>query len=205
MTFVVKEIFKTLQGEGFWTGVPAVFCRFAGCNLWSGREEDRASAVCRFCDTDFVGGIKFPIPIFLVEAIEAVWGDDKRHRRVVFTGGEPGLQLTDGLIDAMHDKMFATHVETNGTIELPENVRWVTLSPKADTELRQLDCNELKVVWPQNIDLEKLRDKVNGTYSYLQPMDGPNVKENTAACIEYVQNHPWWRLSVQTHKMVGLR
>lgn len=205
MTFMVKEIFKTLQGEGFWTGTPAVFCRFTGCNLWSGREDDRASAVCKFCDTDFVGGHKFVTATSLAEAIEAEWGKNNHNRRVIFTGGEPGLQLTNKLIDLMHEKLFATHIETNGTIKLPENAWWITLSPKAETELQQFDCNELKVAWPQNIDLEGLREQVSGSYNYLQPIDGPRLKENTTACIEYIQAHPWWRLSVQTHKLVGLR
>jgi 7-carboxy-7-deazaguanine synthase len=201
VTYTVKEIFKTIQGEGFWSGAPAVFCRFTGCNLWSGREEDRAAAVCKFCDTDFVGGNKFPMAILLAEAIESAWGDDRRNRRVVFTGGEPGLQLSDGLIDALHDKLFATHIETNGTIELPQNCRWITLSPKAETKLRQLYAHELKVVWPQNIDLEPLRERIGATYDYLQPMDGPQLVENTAAVVAYVKDHPWWRVSTQAHKV----
>jgi 7-carboxy-7-deazaguanine synthase (Cx14CxxC type) len=204
MTFTVHSIFKTIQGEGHWAGASAVFCRFAGCNLWSGREEDRATAICKFCDTEFRHGNKFPMCIFLAEAVEDKWGDSRRNRRVVFTGGEPGLQLTDGLIDALHDKLFATHVETNGTIELPPNVRWVTLSPKAGTELRQLDCNELKVAWPQNIDLEGLYNRFKPSFSYLQPIYGPQLKENTAAVIEYVQAHPWWRVGIQTHKIMGV-
>jgi organic radical activating enzyme len=142
--------------------------------------------------------------ILLAEAIESKWGDSRCNRRVVFTGGEPGLQLTDGLIDAMHDKLFSTHIETNGTIELPSNVRWVTLSPKANTELRQLDCNELKVAWPQNIHLEKLLDRFKPSFSYLQPIDGPDIKKNIDAVIEYVQAHPWWRVSIQTHKLMEI-
>jgi len=172
--------------------------------LWSGREEDRANAICKFCDTEFRGGHKFPMCIFLAEAIEAEWGDSKRNRRVVFTGGEPGLQLRDGLIDALHDKLFATHVETNGTIELPRNVRWVTVSPKAGTKLYQLDANELKVAWPQDIDLEKTLEFYGAALNYLQPIDGPNLKENIARCIGYVQTHPWWRISIQTHKVMGI-
>jgi 7-carboxy-7-deazaguanine synthase (Cx14CxxC type) len=205
MTFTVHSIFKTIQGEGHYAGASAVFCRFAGCNLWSGREEDRANAICRFCDTEFVGGMKFPMAILLAEAIEAAWGDDRKNRRVVFTGGEPGLQLSDGLIDALHDKMFATHVETNGTIELPQNCRWITLSPKADTELRQLEANELKVVWPQDIDLEPLRERIGATFNYLQPMDSPQLAENTASVVAYVTDHPWWRISIQAHKTWGIR
>jgi 7-carboxy-7-deazaguanine synthase (Cx14CxxC type) len=205
MTFTVKAIFKTIQGEGYWAGSAAVFCRFAGCNLWSGREEDRANAICKFCDTEFRGGHKFPMCIFLAEAIEDKWGDSKRNRRVVFTGGEPGLQLTDGLIDALNDKLFATHVETNGTIELPPNVRWVTLSPKAGTELRQLDCNELKVAWPQDIDLEKLRNRLfEPAVCFLQPIDGPYLARNIATVVEYVKDHPWWRISTQIHKAIGV-
>lgn len=204
MTYTVKEIFKTIQGEGFWMGTPAVFCRFSGCNLWSGREEDRQTAICKFCDTDFVGGNKFPMAILLAEAVEAVWGNDRRNRRVVFTGGEPGLQLTDGLIDAMHDKSFSTHIETNGTIELPLNARWITLSPKANTELRQVGANELKVVWPQNIDIEPLRERIGAPFNYLQPMYGPALAENTRAIVAYVKDHPWWRVSLQTHKAMGI-
>lgn len=204
MTYTVHSIFKTIQGEGFWAGTPAVFCRFAGCNLWSGREEDRATATCKFCDTDFVGGRKFPMVDLLVNAIEYKWGDSRRNRMVVFTGGEPGLQVTAGLIDALHERLFATHIETNGTVELPGNVRWVTLSPKAGTKLQQLDCNELKVVWPQDIDLEKMLERASGPYNYLVPMDGPNLAENTAACVEYVQTHPWWRLGIQAHKTWGI-
>jgi 7-carboxy-7-deazaguanine synthase len=204
MTFTVHSIFRTIQGEGFWVGNSAVFCRFAGCNLWSGRERDRAQAICKFCDTDFVGGNKFSMAILLAEAIEAAWGDSRRNRRVVLTGGEPGLQLTEGLIDALHDKLFATHIETNGTVELPENCRWITLSPKANTELRQLDANELKIVWPQNIDLELLRERIGAPLNYLQPMDGPQLAENTAAVVAYIKDHPWWRVSTQTHKIWGI-
>lgn len=203
MTYTVHSIFKTIQGEGFWAGATAVFCRFAGCNLWSGREKDRATAICKFCDTEFVGGHKFPsaLPLFLAEAIESAWGDSKRNRRVVFTGGEPGLQLSEGLVEALRDKMFATHVETNGTIVLPPNCQWVTISPKAGTELRQPNANELKVVWPQDINLEKLREKIGCAINYLQPMDGPNIKENIASVIAYVQEHPWWRVGIQAHKV----
>jgi 7-carboxy-7-deazaguanine synthase (Cx14CxxC type) len=204
MIFTVKEIFKTIQGEGYWAGSAAVFCRFAGCNLWSGRDKDRTDGCSAWCDTDFIGGDKFPLVNLLAETIEARWGDGRQNRRVVFTGGEPGLQLTEELIDAMHDKLFATHVETNGTVELPSNVRWVTLSPKANTNLRQLDCNELKVAWPQDIDLERLHDTIGPVISYLQPIDGPNLKVNTAAVIAYVETHPWWRISIQAHKVISV-
>ena len=205
MTFTVHSLFKTIQGEGFWSGASAVFCRFAGCNLWSGREQDRAKAICKFCDTEFRHGMQFPMANLLAEAIEAEWGDSRRNRRVVLTGGEPGLQITPGLIDALNDKLFATHVETNGTIILPENCRWVTISPKAGTEISCSQGDELKVVWPQDIDLEALRDRIGTRYCYLQPMDGPNREANTRLCIDYVLAHPWWHLSVQTHKFVGIQ
>ncbi|HEY2242613.1 MAG TPA: 7-carboxy-7-deazaguanine synthase [Xanthobacteraceae bacterium] len=203
MTYTVHSIFKTLQGEGFHAGRSAVFCRFAGCNLWSGREKDRASAVCKFCDTEFVGGAKFPTVAALADAIAEVWGVGAAHRIVVFTGGEPGLQLDRELIDALQLRSFASHVETNGTIELP-SVRWITLSPKAGAPLRQLEANELKIAWPQQLDLEALYHRIGAAFSYLQPIDGPELKANTAACIDYVQGHPWWRLSTQTHKFIGV-
>lgn len=204
MTFTVHSLFKTIQGEGYHTGRPAVFCRFAGCNLWSGREQDRAKAICKFCDTEFRHGMQFPMANFLAEAIEAEWGDDRRNRMVVLTGGEPGLQITPGLIDALNDKLFATHVETNGTIQLPDNCRWVVISPKAGTEICCSQGDELKVVWPQDIDLEKLREKIGTRYCYLQPMDGPELAGNTRLCIDYVLAHPWWHLSLQTHKFAGI-
>lgn len=174
MTFTVHRIFRTLQGEGYHAGRAAVFCRFAGCNLWSGHEKDRASAVCKFCDTVFVGGDKYATARDLADAIAAAWGDDVRNRMVVFTGGEPGLQLTPELIDEMHSRLFATHVETNGTRDLPGNVRWITLSPKAGAELRLWEANELKVAWPQKIDLEGLRDRIGANFCYLQPIAGPD-------------------------------
>lgn len=204
MTFTVHSLFKTIQGEGYHTGRPAVFCRFAGCNLWSGREEDRANAICKFCDTEFRHGTKYPMCIFLAEAIEACWGDSKRNRTVVMTGGEPGLQITPGLIDALNEKLFAVHVETNGTIQLPDNCRWITVSPKAGTRIYAEQGDELKVVWPQDVDLEKTRERIGTRYCYLQPMDGPKLAENTRLCIDYVLAHPWWHLSLQTHKFAGI-
>ena len=142
--------------------------------------------------------------VFLAEAIEAAWGDSKRNRRVVFTGGEPGLQLTDGLVDALNDKLFATHVETNGTIELPPHIRWITVSPKAGTTLKQTGAHELKIVWPQDINIEKTREQIGAPFNYLQPMDGSRLVYNTAEVVAYVKDHPWWRVSTQTHKMMGI-
>jgi 7-carboxy-7-deazaguanine synthase (Cx14CxxC type) len=203
MTFTVHSIFKTIQGEGYWAGSTAVFCRFAGCNLWSGREQDRADGCSAWCDTDFVGGSKFGHDN-LVAAIQNCWGEEIRSRRVVFTGGEPGLQLDGKLIEALNMRLFASHVETNGTVELPDHLRWVTLSPKANTELKQLDCNELKVAWPQDLDLEQLHRRINPTAAFLQPIDGPRLKENTAVAVAYVKAHPWWRISIQTQKVMGI-
>lgn len=213
MTYSVKEIFYTLQGEGLQAGKPAVFCRFSGCNLWSGREEDRASAVCRFCDTDFVGtdgtlGGKFATPQHLAGTIASLWPkDDCMHRLVVMTGGEPLLQLDSHLIDALHDLNFKVAVETNGTIAAPREIDWICVSPKAGAPFVQTEGNELKLVYPQ---AELLPDALHAfdlrfDHYLLQPMDGPSAHENTAAAIEYCQEHPQWRLSLQSHKMIGIR
>jgi 7-carboxy-7-deazaguanine synthase (Cx14CxxC type) len=213
MTYSVKEVFYTLQGEGVQAGKPAVFCRFAGCNLWSGREIDRAAAVCRFCDTDFVGtdgtlGGKYTTAAELTDRIEALWpAADDRHRLVVMTGGEPLLQLDRALIDALHARGFRIAVETNGTIAAPEGIEWVCVSPKAGAPLVQTQGNELKLVYPQpdlmphDLPWPKLRFE----HYLLQPMDGPATVQNTAAAVAYCQANPQWRLSVQTHKMLGIR
>ena len=211
MTYSIKEIFYTLQGEGTHAGRPAVFCRFAGCNLWSGREEDRASAQCRFCDTDFVGtdgtrGGKYLDAAALADAIAGHCPAGRTDRRfTVLTGGEPGLQVDAALIDALHARRFDIAIETNGTIALAPGIDWICVSPKAGTSVIQREGHELKLVYPQEglapADLADWRfDNLR-----LQPMDGPLVRENTALAIDYCLKHPEWRLSVQTHKHLGIR
>ncbi len=216
--YTVKELFPTLQGEGAHAGRAAVFCRFAGCNLWSGREEDRATAVCQFCDTDFVGsdgvgGGKFANAAQLADAIEQAWNSTSagpQQRYVVFTGGEPLLQLDSALIDALHGKGFAVAIETNGTIKVPKGVDWVCVSPKAGSDLIVLQADEIKVVIPQvghdSIDSLLGRfEKMDYQNRFLQAMDGPNLQENMALAVRLCQKRPLWRLSVQTHKMIGIR
>ena len=216
--YTVKELFPTLQGEGAHAGRAAVFCRFAGCNLWSGREEDRATAVCQFCDTDFVGsdgvgGGKFETASLLADTIEEVWNSTlagPQQRYVVFTGGEPLLQLDTDLIDALHAKGFAIAIETNGTIKVPKGVDWVCVSPKAGSELIVLQADEIKLVIPQqgHVSLESLLarfEKMDYRNRFLQAMDGPNLQENLALAVRLCQKRPLWRLSVQTHKMIGIR
>ncbi len=213
MTYSVKEVFYTLQGEGLQAGMPAVFCRFSGCNLWSGREEDRSVAVCRFCDTDFVGvdgtlGGKYASAADLADRIVSLWpaGED-RFRLVVLTGGEPLLQVDRALTDALHTRGFRIAVETNGTIEAPAGIDWICVSPKAGAPWVQTHGNELKLVYPQpgllpdDIDWSALRFE----HCLLQPMDGPQVVQATEAAIAYCQAHPRWRLSIQTHKMLRIR
>jgi 7-carboxy-7-deazaguanine synthase len=210
MSYQVKEIFYTLQGEGANAGTPAVFCRFAGCNLWSGREQDRSTAQCQFCDTDFVGtdgtlGGKYESAKLLAETIAAQWPLNAVHRFVVFTGGEPLLQVDTALIAAMHAEGFRIAVETNGTIAAPEGIDWVCVSPKAGTQWVQREGHELKVVWPQfGIDL-KLLAATNFEHKFLQPMDNVMQAENTQDCIKMCLANPVWRLSVQTHKVTGIR
>lgn len=212
MTYSVKEVFYTLQGEGLQVGMPAVFCRFAGCNLWSGREEDRSRAVCQFCDTDFVGtdgvlGGKFATAGALADHIAALWpSHDQMHRLVVLTGGEPLLQVDECLIDALHERHFRIALETNGTLAAPEGIDWVCVSPKAGAPLVQLKGQELKLVYPQpTLMPDSLPlDTLQFDHYLLQPMDGPNRTRNTTDAIAYCQAHPKWRLSVQTHKMIGI-
>ena len=210
MTYSVKEIFLTLHGEGAHAGRAAVFCRFAGCNLWSGREEDRASAVCRFCDTDFVGtdgtkGGKYHTSEKLAQAIAEEWKGAGDARFVVLTGGEPLLQVDTALIKALHGKGFEIAVETNGTIQPPPGLDWVCVSPKAGVELVVREGDEMKLVYPQDgIKPEDVSGLAFTRFS-LQPMDGPDLAENTARAIEYCLEHPRWRLSVQTHKTIGIR
>ena len=211
MSYQVKEIFYTLQGEGSHAGRPAVFCRFAGCNLWSGREQDRATAVCRFCDTDFVGtdgtlGGKFKDADTLADQIEAQWpASDRAHRFVVMTGGEPLLQVDGALIAALHARGFQIAVETNGTITAPPGIDWICVSPKAGAPWIQREGHELKLVWPQPaFDLDEL-EAAAFTHRYLQPMDNPERQRNTEACIQLCLERPAWRLSLQTHKITGIR
>lgn len=210
MSYQVKEIFYTLQGEGGNAGRPAVFCRFAGCNLWSGREQDRATAACRFCDTDFVGtdgtlGGKFADAELLADQIEALWPAGAGHRLVVMTGGEPLLQLDAALIATLHARGFAIAVETNGSIAAPAGIDWLCVSPKAGAPWVQREGQELKLVWPQpGFDLAEL-EAANFTQRYLQPMDNPQRGDNTRACIALCMQRPAWRLSLQTHKITGIR
>ena len=209
MTYSVKEIFLTLQGEGGQAGKAAVFCRFAGCNLWTGREQDRHKAICTFCDTDFVGtdgegGGKFATPEALVAAVEAAWTGGPDDRLVVCTGGEPLLQLDSRLIDAFHARRFMIAVETNGTVEAPTGIDWVCVSPKADAPVVQTSGQELKLVYPQDKALPERFAALNFERFYLQPMDGPDRERNTHLAVAYCLSHPQWRLSVQTHKYLGL-
>jgi len=212
MAYSVKEIFYTLQGEGGQAGMPAVFCRFAGCNLWSGRESDRANAVCRFCDTDFVGtdgtlGGKYAQAEALAAQIESQWpAAQTGHRLTVITGGEPLLQLDAPLIDALHARGFRIAVESNGTIAAPPGIDWLCISPKAGAPWVQQEGQELKVVWPQpGLDLDELARTGRFANRFLQPMDGPDQAANIALCIETCMRHPGWRLSLQTHKLTGIR
>lgn len=210
MAYSVKEMFLTLQGEGAQAGRAAVFCRFAGCNLWSGREEDRADAQCRFCDTDFVGldgtgGGRFGDAEALARAIAATWGEAGRDRRfVVFTGGEPLLQLDASAIAAVHALGFEIAVETNGTLAAPEGLDWICVSPKAGTALKQTRGQELKLVFPQEGLAPEAFADLDFTHFFLQPMDGPERMRNTQAAVAYCLANPRWRLSVQTHKMIGI-
>lgn len=210
MTYSVKEIFYTLQGEGAQTGRAAVFCRFAGCNLWTGREEERDTATCQFCDTDFVGvgveGGKFHSAQELAEAVAVRWpaanGDG---RFVVCTGGEPLLQLDDSAIGALQARGFQVAVETNGTKPAPNSLDWVCVSPKAGAPLVQHTGNELKLVYPQPGAPPELFETLNFEHFFLQPMDGPDRERNTRLAVAYCLRHPQWRLSLQTHKLLGLR
>jgi 7-carboxy-7-deazaguanine synthase len=209
MSYAVKEIFLTLQGEGGQAGRPAVFCRFAGCNLWSGREQDRASAVCTFCDTDFVGmdgpgGGRFADADALAAAIEAAWTGGPDERLTVLTGGEPLLQVDSTLIDALHARGFSIALETNGTLPVPPGIDWICVSPKAEAPVVQTHGQELKLVYPQEKALPERFEGLDFERFLLQPMDGPDRAANTEAAIAYCLRHPRWRLSVQTHKYLGI-
>lgn len=210
MTYLVKEIFFTLQGEGFNTGSPAVFCRFSGCNLWTGHEKHRSIAVCQFCDTDFVGtdgpgGGRFKTAADLARAVADAWTpSSSENRLVVCTGGEPLLQMDAEVVDALHAAGFRIAIETNGTCEPPPGIDWICMSPKAGADLILKSGDELKLVVPQDgldpADLERL----DFAHYFLQPMDGPDREKNTALAVEYCLEHPRWRLSLQTHKYLGI-
>jgi 7-carboxy-7-deazaguanine synthase (Cx14CxxC type) len=206
--YAVKEVFYTLQGEGANAGRAAVFCRFAGCNLWSGREEDRARADCQFCDTDFVGtdgegGGRFATADDLAAACAAVAGDAGPDL-VVLTGGEPMLQVDTALIDALHARGFTIAIETNGTLPVAPGIDWVCVSPKAGTDLQQRSGDELKLVYPQAGLMPDAVASLAFAHRFLQPMDGPDAAANTQAAIAYCKAHPAWRLSLQTHKLLGI-
>lgn len=210
--YSVKEMYFTLQGEGAHSGRSAVFLRFSGCNLWTGREADRAKAVCSFCDTDFVGtdgpgGGKFASGAELASAVEEIWSaqvvkDSQRY--IVCTGGEPLLQLDEAAIDALHELGFEIGVETNGTQPAPQGIDWICVSPKADAPLQLTTGNELKLVFPQSLAPPERFEQLEFEYFFLQPMDGPDAQENTRLTVDYCLQHPQWRLSLQTHKYIGL-
>jgi 7-carboxy-7-deazaguanine synthase len=209
--YAIKEIFFTLQGEGFHTGRAAVFCRFAGCNLWTGREADRETAICSFCDTDFVGmgpeGGRFVGPSELADAIASAWPHERNdaYRFVVCTGGEPLLQLDAPLVRALHDRAFQVAIETNGTRLPPDGVDWICVSPKARADLVLSNGNELKLVYPQEGAEPERYESLAFDHFFLQPMDGPALVDNTKAAVRYCQQHPRWRLSLQTHNLLGIR
>lgn len=210
MTYSMKEMFATLQGEGAQAGRAAIFIRFAGCNLWTGREQDRASAVCQFCDTDFVGtdgvgGDKFKSAGALAVAASALWpATDKGRRYTVLTGGEPMMQVDDALVEALHEEGFEIAIETNGTLQVHEGIDWVCVSPKAGAEFVQNSGNELKVVFPQEgLDLSGY-ENLDFEHFFLQPLDGSELGENTRAATDWCLKHPRWKLSLQTHKLIGI-
>ena len=208
-TYTIKETFYSIQGEGFHCGRPAVFLRFTGCNLWSGREEDREDAICSFCDTDFVGidgegGGKFATARDLATHVRSFWPDDSRPF-VVCTGGEPLLQLNKGLIDALHDEQCEIAVETNGTVHPPDGLDWICVSPKAGSDLVVKSGDELKLVFPQTGAPPEDFHKLTFSHFFLQPMDGPDVEANTKAVLEYCLAQPQWKVSLQVHKLLGVR
>ncbi len=210
MSYTVKEIFYTLQGEGANAGRAAVFCRFSGCNLWTGREEDRSRAMCRFCDTDFVGtgpeGGRFENADSLAAAVERAWrGDADARRFVVCTGGEPLLQVDDALIRSLRSRGFVVAVETNGTRRAPDGLDWICVSPKAGAPLLQTSGSEIKLIFPQPLAMPEQFALMRFEHFFIQPMDGADVRENTERAIEYCMRHPQWRLSLQTHKQLGIR
>jgi len=211
MSYAVKEIFYTLQGEGYNTGRPSVFCRLAGCNLWTGREEDRSNAVCQFCDTDFIGtngtgGGRFGSVTELVQAIQSAWPNSKNGKPlVVCTGGEPLLQLDGTLVQTLQKAGFEIAIETNGTLPAPAGINWICVSPKAGTDLVVRRGHELKLIYPQADAAPEAFVDLDFERFSLQPMDGPDIIENTARAVDYCLSHPQWRLSLQTHKTLGIR
>ncbi len=206
--YKIKEVYKSIQGEGFYTGRVAIFCRFSGCNLWSGKEEDRAMAQCRFCDTDFVGtdgkeGGNYKAEDLAI-VFDRIWDNDNNSKFVVFTGGEPLLQLDQKLVNTIHDYGYEIAIETNGTIMPPNGIDWICVSPKAGTEILIREAEELKLVYPQ---IELLPEKFidyKSKHLYLQPMDGSETIENTKLTIEYILKNPKWKLSIQLHKYLGI-
>ena len=208
--YTIKEIYYTIQGEGFHTGRSAVFVRFSGCNLWTGHEKDRENAICNFCDTDFIGtdgpgGGKFQTPNDLVKNIVSKWPSRSKQKRfVVFTGGEPLLQMDEELINVLHFNKFEIAIETNGTVKAPKNIDWVCVSPKAGSNLIITKGNELKLVYPQHGIDPSQYENLNFDHFSLQPMDNENLNENIQKTIKYCHEHPLWRLSLQTHKFVGI-
>lgn len=216
MTYSIKEMFYTLQGEGFHTGRPAVFCRFTGCNLWSGREQDRANAVCSFCDTDFVGtdgqnGGKFKTESELADRILSFWPERQAQKFVVFTGGEPALQLSEALITALHSRGFECAVESNGTLPLPSNLDWVCVSPKGASDIVVTECDELKLVYPQPSAMPERFDNIKAHYRFLSPQNDwtldtiiPGNNARTSDAIQYCMEHPKWRLTLQSHKVLNI-
>lgn len=210
MSYAVKEMFLTLQGEGMRAGRRAVFVRFAGCNLWSGREQDRAQAVCRFCDTDFVGtdglgGGKFADAEALADAAAGFWGEGREARYAVLTGGEPMLQVDDALVDALHARGFEIAIESNGTLPVHPGIDWVCISPKAGSDVVQRTGDELKLVWPQPGSDAAAMERWDFSHHLLQPLDDVRREENVRACVDFVLANPRWRLSLQNHKALGLR
>jgi 7-carboxy-7-deazaguanine synthase len=213
MAYSIKEIFYTLQGEGVQTGRPAVFCRFSGCNLWSGKHEDRSHAKCGFCDTDFVGtdgpggGVFDDVQELVRRIAETLPQSTSPGLRplVVLTGGEPALQADNDLVKALHERDFEITIETNGTLHLPEAIDWITVSPKAKTQIVVQSGNELKLVYPQEGISPELFGNLNFQHFLIQPQDSPDLEENMRQAVKYCLAHPRWRLSLQTHKMLGIR
>ncbi len=210
MTYAVKEMFLTLQGEGVNAGARAVFVRFAGCNLWSGREQDRSTAVCRFCDTDFVGtdglgGGKFADAAALAAAVAEHWGEGRERRFVVLTGGEPMLQIDDALVEALHAAGFRIAIESNGTLPVHPGIDWICISPKAGSDIVQRSGDELKLVWPQAGSDPVAMEAWEFAHHLVQPLDDPRADANREACVALAMERPRWRLSLQTHKYLGLR
>ncbi len=205
--YAVKELYYTIQGEGYHTGKPAVFCRFSGCNLWSGLEKDRANAICKFCDTNFWGvdglnGGKYTLEGLIAKIKEVHVSGEEMF--IVFTGGEPALQLDQALVDGLHAINATMAIETNGTLTLPKEIDWVTVSPKADTEIVVTEGNELKLVYPQIEHSPEDYEQLDFEHFYIQPMDGLEVEESTKRCIQYCKDNPKWSLSIQTHKILGI-